>query len=83
MFKIVLVKPCFIILFTDVSNHANILLINLKEIIKKLQSERNHFKNQVKKLQFEKQQLVISNKNLSNKVDCLEETFKMKFDLLV
>ena len=76
-------KPCFIILFTDVSNHANILLINLKEIIEKLQSERNHFKNQVKKLQFEKQQLVISNKNLSNKVDCLEETIKMKFDLLV
>ena len=72
-------KSCFIILFTDVSNHANLLLINLKEIIDKLQSERNNFKTQVEKLQFEKQQLVILNKNLSNKVNCLEETLKTKF----
>ena len=76
-------KSCFTILFTDVSNHANILLTNLKEIIDKLQSERNHFKSQVEKLQLEKQKLIISNKNLSNKVSCLEETLKMKFALLV
>ena len=72
-------KSCFIIFFTDISNHANILLVNLKEIIDKLQSERNNFKTQVEKLQFEKQQLVILNKNLSNIVNCLEETLKTKF----
>ena len=76
-------KSCFIILFTDVSNHANMLLINLKEIIDKLQCERNHFKSQVEKLQLEKQQLIISNKNMSNKVNGLEETLKLKFALLV
>ena len=76
-------KSCFIILFTDISNHANILLVNLKEIIDKLQSERNHFKTQVEKLQFEKQQLIVSNKNLSNKVNCLEKTLKMELTLLV
>ena len=64
------------ILFIDESNQANILLFNLKEVIDKLQAERNYFKTQVEKLQFEKKQLIISNKNLSNKVDCLEKIWK-------
>ena len=81
-----LLKSCYIILnlfFFDSLNQANILLINLKEIIENLQSEINHLKTQVEKLQFEKQQLFISNKYLSNKRDFLEETFKMIFALLV
>ena len=52
------------------------LLINLKEVIDKLQAERNYFKNQVEKLQIEKQQLVISNHNLSKRIVCLEEELK-------
>ena len=40
----------FNILNTDVSNQANILLINLKEVIDKLQSEKFYFKTQVAKL---------------------------------
>ena len=62
--------------FTDFSNQANLLLINLKEVIGKLQAERNYFKIQAEKLQIEKQQLVISNQNLSKKVVCLEEELK-------
>ena len=53
----------------------------MKEIVDKLQAERNYFEAQVEKLQFEKKQLVISNKNLSSKVDCLEEKLKTKFTL--
>ena len=52
------------------------LLINLKEVIGKLQTERNHFKSQVDKLQIEKQQLVILNQNMSKKLKCLEEELK-------
>ena len=66
-------------LLTDVSNQASMLLFNLKEIIDKLQAESNYFKTQVEKLKFEKKQLIVSNKNLSNKVDCLEEKLKTKF----
>ena len=61
---------------TDVSNQANLLLINLKEVIGKLQAERNYFKNLVEKIQIEKQQLIISNKKMSKKVKCLEEDLK-------
>ena len=58
----------------DVSNQANLLLVNLKEIIEKLQAERIFFKTQVeKKLQIEKKQLIRSNKNLSNKVNLLKK----------
>ena len=68
-------------LFTDVSNQTNVLLLNLKEIVEKLQAERNYLKTQVENLQFEKKQLIVSNKNLSNKVDFLEEKLKTKFTL--
>ena len=66
------------ILFLDISNQANLLLINLKEIIEKLQSEKNYFKTQVEKLQIEKKQLITSNKNLSNELYCLKEDLKRK-----
>ena len=59
--------------YTDVSNQANVLLLKLKEVIGNLQAERNDFKNQVEKLKIKKQQLTISNQNLSKKVKCLEE----------
>ena len=59
--------------YTDVSNQANVLLLKLKEVIGNLQPKRNDFKNQVEKLKIKKQQLTISNQNLSKKVKCLEE----------
>ena len=62
--------------FTDVSNQADLLFINLKEVIGKLQAERTYFKTQVEKLRSEKQQLVISNQNMSNKLVCVEEELK-------
>ena len=61
------------------SNHANLLLINLKEIIDKLQAKNVSFQNQVKKLTFENKQLIISNKKLSNEVNSLKEGSKTKF----
>ena len=57
------------------------LLVNLKEIIDKLQSERNYYQTQVAKLQMEKKQLVTSNKNLSLRVNCLEDKLKSKLTL--
>ena len=63
-------------MFTDVSSKANLLLINLKEVIDKLQSERNFFKTQTEKLQIEKQQLIILNKSLTNKVESLKGKLK-------
>ena len=67
--------------FIDLSNQASVLLINLKEIINKLQSEKNYFKTQVVKLQVEKKQLLISNKNLTNKVNMLEKGLQSKVSL--
>ena len=58
------------------SNQANVLLLNLKEIIDKLQSEKAYFKIQVEKLKIEKKQLIILNKNLTNKVSMLEKDMK-------
>ena len=68
-------------LFVDVSNQASVLLINLKEIINKLQSEKNYFKTQVVKLKVENKQLTISNKNLTTKVNMLEKLLKNKVPL--
>ena len=67
----------------DVSNQANFLLENLKEIIAKMQVERNYFKTQVEKLQIENQKLVVSNKKLVNKNSFLEEKLKTTNYLLV
>ena len=69
--------------FLDVSNKANVLLISLKEIVDKLQSEKAFFKTQVEKLTIEKKQLAISNKNLKNRVNMLEKDLKIKALLLV
>ena len=66
-------------MFTDVSSKANLLLINLKEVIDKLQSERNFFKTQTEKLQIEKQQLIILNKSLTNKVESLKGKLKTNY----
>ena len=61
--------------FVDVTSQASLLLVNLKEIIANLQTEKVYLKSQVEKLQVRKKQLVISNKSLSYKVFCLEETY--------
>ena len=67
----------------DVSNQANFLLDNLKEIIEKMQAEKNYFKTQLEKLQIENQKLVVSNKKLVNKNSFLEEKLKTTNTLLV
>ena len=64
--------------FIDATNQASLLLVNLKDIIEKLQAERNCFKNQVEKLKIEKKQLISSNKILSNKVNLLQIDLKRK-----
>ena len=53
----------------------------MKEIIEKLQSEKNHFKNQVEKLKMENKQLIISNDSLSNKVNSLQKELQIKASL--
>ena len=64
--------------FIDATNQASLLLVNLKDIIEKLQAERNCFKNQVEKLKIEKKQLISSNKILSNKVNLLQIDLQRK-----
>ena len=65
-------------LFLDVSNQANLLLVNFKEIIQKLQAKKKYFKIKIEKLQVEKKLLIISNKTLSNEVKSLKEDLKRK-----
>ena len=55
------------------SNQAHLHLESLKEIVKKLQSERNYYKSKVELLKVENKRLGTSNKSLINKVKCLEE----------
>ena len=59
------------------SNHAHLHLESLKEIVQKLQNERNYFKSKVELLNVEKKRLNTSNKNLMNKVKCLEERIEI------
>ena len=68
-------KTIFIL---DVSNQTNLLLNNLKLIVDKLQSEKAYLKTQVEKLKTEKEQLVISNYNLTNKISMLEKDMLVK-----
>ena len=63
------------------SNQTDLLLMNLKSIINKLQSEKAYFKTQVEKLNIEKKQLIISNKNLFNKVNMLEKHLQTKVSM--
>ena len=58
-------------------------MVNLKEIIDKLQSENIYFKTQVEILQSENKQLVISNENLSIEVNSLKEILKTKDSMSV
>ena len=62
----------------DISNQANLILVNLIEIIDKLQARNFSFQNQVKKLTIENKQLIILNKKLCIEVDCLKENLKTK-----
>ena len=55
--------------------------MNLKSIINKLQSEKAYFKTQVEKLNIEKKQLIISNKNILNKVNMLEKHLQTKVSM--
>ena len=68
-------KTIFIL---DVSNQTNLLLNNLKLIVDKLQSEKAYLKTQVEKLKTEKEQLVIPNYNLTNKISMLEKDILVK-----
>ena len=63
----------------DISKQANLLLINLKEIIDQVQAKNVSFQNKVKKLTIENKQLINSNKKLSNELNCLKEDLKNKF----
>ena len=58
---------------------ADLLLTNLKQVIDKLQKQNKFFQIKVKELKVQKEQLVIWNKNLLDKVDFLEENVKQKF----
>ena len=62
--------------FLDVSNQVNLLMTNLKVLVDELQAKTTYFQIQVEKLQIENNQLVISNKKLSNKVINLEKEIK-------
>ena len=55
----------------------------MKDIIEKLQTEKNYYKTQVETLQIEKNQIAISNKYLMNKVDSLKKELQRKTFMLV
>ena len=52
------------------SNEATVLLNNVKEIIDIKQFEKAYFKIQKDKLEIVKKQLIVINRNLTNKVIC-------------
>ena len=64
-------------LFLDVLNQANLLLINVKEIIEDLQAKNIQLQNQVKKLTIENKQLIISNQSLTSEVKLLKERLEI------
>ena len=66
------------LLIDDISNQANLLLTNLKEIIDKLQAKNTSFQNQLKELTIENKKLIVSNKKLCIEVNCLKEDLKSK-----
>ena len=63
------------------SNQASVLLMNLKEIIIKIQSEKNYLKTQVVKLKVENKQLITSNKNLTNEIYLFKKDLQSKIVL--
>ena len=62
-----------IILLLDTSTQANLLLTNLKEVIEKLQSEKNFYKTKVEFFKVDNKRLNVVNKKLIEKVKCLED----------
>ena len=78
MFKLLFKYLQVCLFLEDVSNQANLLLTNLKEIIEKLQAKNISFQNQLKKLTIENKKLIVSNKKLSIEVNCLQENLKSK-----
>ena len=66
------------VFYEDISNQANLLLVNLKEIIDKLQAKNISFQNQVKKLTIENNQMINLNKKLSTENNSLKEDLKLK-----
>ena len=71
--------------FLDVVNKANLLLVNLKEIIEDLQAQNSLIQTQLeketmenKKLTIENKQLIIYNENLCCEVNFLKEQIKGK-----
>ena len=62
----------------DISNQASLLLVNLKEVIDKLQAKNISFQNQVKKLIIESKQLIFTNKKLCSEVKCFKRRFEIK-----
>ena len=72
-------------LFLDVFNKANLLLVNLKEIIEDLEAKNVLFQTQLekvtvenKKLTIENKQLIVYNKKLCCEVNFLKEEIKGK-----
>ena len=78
MFKFFFFNLQVCLFLEDVSNQANLLLTNLKEVIDKLQAKNISVQNQVKLLTIENKQLVVSNNKLSIEVNCLKEVLKPK-----
>ena len=62
-----------IILLLDTSTQANLLLTNLKEVIEKLQSEKNFYETKVEFLKIDNKRVYVVNKKLIEKVKCLED----------
>ena len=54
------------------------LLVDLKEIINKLQAKNINFQNQIKKLTIENKHLLVLNQKLSNEVNYLKKKIKTK-----
>ena len=52
------------------------LLVDLKEIINKLQAKNINFQNQIKKLTIENKHLLVLNQKLSNEVNYLKKELK-------
>ena len=71
--------------YLDWLNEANLLLVNLKEIIEDLQAKNSLIQTQLdkvtmknKKLTIENKQLIVYNKNLCCEVNFLKEQIKGK-----
>ena len=63
------------------SNEATVLLNNVKEIIEIKQFEKAYFKTQKDKLEIVKKQLIVINRNLTNKINMLEKNRQRKKSL--